>query len=147
MWRLVLMILTAFCALTATAGFVLLGPVGAPGWPIEYLEGTPFDSYLWPGVILLVAVGGTQLAAFVLLARRHGSAAFWAAVAGFAMVIWIIVEQLLWHVPDVSGAWITAPILQFAYSMIGLAELGCVLAMLGLFDGEHTRAAVGSRRG
>ena len=145
-WRLVLLILTAFCMLSAIAGFIYLGPVGTPGWSLEFLEGSPFDSYLWPSVILLVMVGGTQLLAFVLLLRRHASVAFWAAVAGYTMVIWIIAEQLLFHVPDVSGEWILLPVLQIVYSAVGLAELGCVLALLGLFDREHTRTAIGSER-
>lgn len=146
MWRVVLLVLTAFCVVSAIAGFLYLGPGGAAGWSTEFLEGSPFDSYLWPGVILLVVVGGTQLVAFVLLAMRRGSAPFWTAVAGFAMVIWIVVEQLLFHVPDVSGGWILLPVLQAAYSAIGLAELGCVLGMLGLFDRGHVRAVMRSRR-
>lgn len=90
-------------------------------------------------------VGGTQLLAFVHLLLRRASAAFWTAVAGFALVIWIIAEQLLFHVPDISGEWITLPILQIVYSAIGLAELGCVLALLGLFDRQHTRAVISRR--
>lgn len=146
MWRVVLLVLTAFCVVSAIAGFLYLGPGGAAGWSPEFLEGSPFDSYLWPGVILLVVVGGTQLVALVLLAMRHGSALFWTAVAGFAMVIWIIVEQLLFRAPDISGGWILLPVLQAVYSAIGLAELGCVLALLGLFDREHVRAAMRQRR-
>lgn len=145
MWRVVLLVLTAFCVVSAIAGFLYLGPGGAAGWSLEFLEGSPFDSYLWPGVILLVVVGGTQLLAFVLLVMRRGSAPFWTAVAGFAMVIWIVAEQLLFHVPDVSGGWILLPVLQVVYSAVGLAELGCVLALLGLFDREHTSAVMRAR--
>ena len=146
MWRVLLLIFTAFCAVSATAGFVYLSPGGAQAWPREFLKGTPFDSYLWPGIILLVVVGGTQLLAFVLLLLRRASAAFWTAVAGFAMVIWIIVEQLLFRVPDVSGEWILLPVLQIVYSAIGLAELGCLLVLLGLFDRRHTSAVVSRKR-
>lgn len=103
MWRVLLLILTAFCVVSAIAGFVYLGPGGAQGWSKDFLEGSPFGSYLWPGVILIAVVGGTQLLAFTLLSLRRTTAAFWTAVAGFAMVIWIIAEQLLFHVPDVGG--------------------------------------------
>lgn len=58
MWRVLLLVLTAFCVVSAIAGFLFLGPGGAVGWPLEFLEGTPFDSYLWPGLILLLVVGG-----------------------------------------------------------------------------------------
>lgn len=142
MWRRVLLVLTAFCVVSAVAGFLYLGPGGAEAFPLEFLDGSLFDSYLWPGVILLVVVGGTQLLAFVLLVRRRASAAFWAAVAGFALVIWIVAEQILFDVPNTSFAWAPMALLQVAYSGIGLAELGCVLALLGLFDSEHTSAAM-----
>jgi hypothetical protein len=145
-WRVLLLVLTAFCMVSAIAGFLFLGPGGAVGWPLEFLEGTPFDSYLWPGLILLLVVGGSQLLAFVLLAMRRTSAPVWTAVAGFAMVIWIIAEQLLFQVPDVSGDWILLPVLQVVYSAVGLAELGCVLALLGLFDRDHVRTVMHSRR-
>lgn len=140
MWRVLLLVLMGFGAVSAIAGFLFLGPGGAVGWPLDFLEGTPFDSYVWPAVILLVLVGGTQLLAFVLILRRRASALFWSAVAGFGMVIWIVAEQLLFHVPDVSGEWILLPILQVVYSALGLVELGCVLVLLGLFDPVHTRA-------
>ncbi|SEN68643.1 hypothetical protein [Cryobacterium luteum] len=90
-------------------------------------------------------VGGTQSVAFVLLLLRRASAPLWAAIAGFAMVIWIIAEQLLFYVPDVSGEWIALPILQIVYSAVGLAELGCVLALLGVFNREHTHAVIARR--
>ncbi len=85
MWRVLLLILTAFCIVSTIAGFVYLVPGGAQGWSRDLLEDTPFDSYLSPGIILLVVVGGTRLLAFVLLLLRRASAAFWTAVAGFAM--------------------------------------------------------------
>ncbi|WP_411733792.1 hypothetical protein [Paeniglutamicibacter sp.] len=100
---MLLLIFTGFCVVSAIAGFVYLGPRGAPGWRLDFLEGSPFESYLWPAIILFVVVGGTQLLAFVHLLLRRASAAFWTAVAGFALVIWIIAEQLLFHVPDISG--------------------------------------------
>ena len=131
---------------SAIAGFLFLGPGGAVGWPLEFLEGTSFDSYLWPGLILLLVVGGSQLLAFVLLAMRRASAPLWTAVAGFAMVIWIIAEQLLFRVPDVSGEWILLPVLQIVYSAIGLAELGCMLGLLGIFDRDHTTMVMRSSR-
>ena len=144
-WRVLLLILTGFCTVSAIVGFIALGPGGAEGWPLEFLEGSPFNSYLWPATILLIVVGGTQSVAFVLLLLRRASASLWAAITGFAMVIWIIAEQLLFHVPDVSGEWIALPILQIVYSAIGLAELGCVLALLGLFNRTHTRAVIARR--
>lgn len=145
MWRVLLLILSGFCTVSAIAGFIVLGPGGAKGWPLVFLGGSPFDSYVGPAIILLVVVGGTQFVAFVRLMLRRASASLWAAVAGFALVLWIIAEQLLFYVPDVSGEWIALPILQIIYSALGLAELGCVLSLLGLFDREHTQAVIARR--
>lgn len=146
MWRLGLLALTAFCTLSAIAGFIYLTVARAPGWSTDFLKGSPFRSYTWPGVILLTVVGGTQLLAFVLLLTRRPSGTFFAAVAGFAMVIWIIAEQLLFHVPEVRGQWLLLPVLQIVYAAVGLAELGCVMALLGIFEKSPTRAVLGPRR-
>lgn len=146
MWRALLLLLTGFCVLSAIAGFVYLGPGGAQGWPLEFLEGSPFNSYLWPAIILLAVVGGTQALAFVSLLLRRLTAPLWAAIAGFGMVIWIISEQLLFRVPDVSGEWMLLPSLQVLYSAAGLAELGCVLALLGLFDRGHVGEVISRKR-
>lgn len=151
MWRILLLALTAFSVVSAAAGFLYLGPAGAPGWPVEYLSGSPFTNYFWPAVILLVVVGGTQAAAFVLLLRRSGSALFWSAVAGYGMTIWILVEQFLFRVPDYDAEWVLVPVLQSLYAAVGLAELGCTLVLLGLFRPDTVRAALaagkyGSRR-
>lgn len=70
---LVLLILTAFCTLSAIAGFVYLTLARAPGWSPDCLQGSPSHSYEWPGVILLTVVGGTQLLAFVFSLSRRSS--------------------------------------------------------------------------
>ena len=49
------------------------------------LENAPFDSFLWPGLILVVVVGGTQTTAALTLLRRTRSALFWSAIAGLGM--------------------------------------------------------------
>jgi nucleotide-binding universal stress UspA family protein len=87
-----------FNALSAVAGGVLLiigglvGGSGGMGIPESVLDGTPFASFLWPGVILLIVVGGTQVAAVVLQLARAEWAPFAVAVAGFGLAIWMFVE-------------------------------------------------------
>ena len=138
MWRILLLILTALSTVSAAGGFWYLAPAGAPGMSATSLAGSPFDSYLWPGIILLVVVGGTQAAAFVLLLLRNGLAPLVTAVAAFAMLIWIVAETMLFSIPPEDPAWATMRILQIAYFAIGLAETGCVLALLGIFDRSVT---------
>ena len=82
-------------AVAALVGFVGLAFGGGMGLPPEWLDGSAFDSYVWPGVILGVLVGGTQAAA--LIAQWRGLAAAWGAhaAAGLVLLIWIFCELAL----------------------------------------------------
>lgn len=68
--RVVSMVLTAFVGLTAVGGGIALA-TGAEGnrFPLAWLEGTPFDSYLIPGLILAIVVGGSSVLAWAALWR------------------------------------------------------------------------------
>ena len=56
--------LLAFGALNAFAGGYY-GLSGAPGVPVEWLEGSPFSDYTVPSLILFIVVGGSLLIAAV----------------------------------------------------------------------------------
>jgi hypothetical protein len=57
------------------------------------------------------------------LLRGRPSSLPWSAVAGFAMIIWILVETVI-----VGGF----SLLQGLYFIVGVAELVLVLALLGI---------------
>lgn len=61
-----LLALTSFSALTAIGGGVGVLVTGL-GIPKSQLEGTPFDSFLVPGLLLAIAVGGSLATAAVSL--------------------------------------------------------------------------------
>ena len=89
--RRVLVILDAFLAFTAIAGGVgLLTGLIAP--PIADLEGSPFGTYVIPGLALLVLVGGGALAAAIMTVRRHRLASAASAGTGAMIVVFEIVE-------------------------------------------------------
>lgn len=127
--RTALMIATGFVAVTAVAGGAALvtGSV-APDLatvlspPAEYLAGSPFDSYLVPGLVLALVLGGVHLIAFLLLARRRPRALLATVVAGYAAVIWIVVQMTI----------IPFSVLQAIYVAAGLLEIGLVLLALGV---------------
>ena len=52
--------------LLALAGGIYL-LAGAPRLSKEWLRNTPFKSYAWPGLVVVVLVGGSLIAAAVLL--------------------------------------------------------------------------------
>jgi len=92
--RLALGGLLGFGALNAFAGGYY-GMAGAENVPLEWLEGTPFDDYFVPSLILFVAVGGTfAFAAAAVLAKwRIGRAA--AFTAGGVVLLWLAVETAM----------------------------------------------------
>jgi len=133
--RITLMVATGFVAVTALAGGTALvvgslapdlATVLSP--PAEYLEGSPFGSYLVPGLVLGLVLGGVHLVAFVLLARRHPRALLAAVVAGYAAVIWIVVQMTI----------IPFSPLQAVYVVMGLVEIGLVLLALGILRPDRT---------
>jgi hypothetical protein len=89
--RAALGVATGFLGLTAVAGGIgiLLGRMGLSD---EDLAGSPFDSYLIPGLALLIVVGGAALLATLALLRRHPLAAPAAVVAGSTIVVFEVVQ-------------------------------------------------------
>jgi hypothetical protein len=83
--------LELFVAVNAVAGSIYLFG-GAPDWPGEWLQRTPFESWLIPGLILLVAVGGSMVAAAWTAWRRPELGASAAMIAGVVLLVWISVE-------------------------------------------------------
>jgi hypothetical protein len=107
------------CLIGAVMGVALNGgPI-----PTAFLAGTPFDSYLVPGLILGLVVGGTQLVAVIMFQRNRAASLVWCVVAGFGMMTWIFLEIAI--IKQYS-------FLQSIYFGLGVAELTLVLALLGI---------------
>src|SRR4051794_11803542 len=101
LWLRSLLVLQALVGLTALAGggaLILgtinsrLGTVLTP--PVVYLEGSPFSSYLLPGLLLAVVVGGTQICAFVMGLTRNPFGLPAAAAAAIGLLIWVFVQMM-----------------------------------------------------
>lgn len=131
--RTALLCLQAFVGVTAVAGggALMIGSLD-PGLATaitpspEYLRGSPFSSYLVPGAVLAIVLGGVHLLSFAWLLRRQRWALLAAAVAAFDTLIWIFVQMII----------IPFSVLQAVYFTAGLAEVGFLLLLLGV-----TRAA------
>ncbi len=117
--RITARLLHGFVALTATGGGLALA-TGIDPFPLAWLEGTPFASYLVPGLLLTIAVGGSATSASVLLARRHPDAWLAAALASALLTGWIAVEMAILRQPT------TPTSIELLYLAIGLT--GLVLA-------------------
>jgi len=122
--RATLLVLLWFGAVSALAGAALGVAFNGAGVPLEYLEGTPFTSFVIPALILGVVVGGTQGLAAVLVQRWHARRWLAASIAGFGMIIWIVVELAI-----TGYFW-----LQALYFALGVGEVLLVLVLLGVLS-------------
>ena len=129
--RVALLSLQAFVAITALLGgsALIIGSV-VPGLrsvlvpPDDYLAGSPFSSYLVPGVLLIVLVSALHAVGFWALKSGSRWATLLAATGGFACLIWIAVQMIF----------IPFSFLQALYFAIGLAEVGLTMVLLGILD-------------
>lgn len=129
--RMTLLIVQAFVAVTALAGGLALvvgsidpalASVLIP--PGTYLEGSPFRSYLVPGLLLIVLVAGVHALAFVAVLTDSRCKNMLSAAGGFACAIWIFVQMI----------YIPFSFLQALYFVIGVVELALTMVVLGIVD-------------
>jgi hypothetical protein len=89
-----LLALELFVAFWAFAGGIgLMG--GGLDLSREWLDGTPFNDYFIPGLILFVVVGGSMLAASLAVWSRNTFAGPASLVVGSILLIWITVQVVL----------------------------------------------------
>ncbi|MDD7967970.1 hypothetical protein [Actinomycetospora lemnae] len=92
--RRVLVLLEGLLGASAVYGGIGL-LTGTLGMSDAWLAGTPFTSWRWPGIALLLVVAVPMLAAAVLELRRHHLAPSASVVAGVLQVGWIAVQLLV----------------------------------------------------
>ncbi len=111
MARYLAILFSGFLALTAIPGGVaLIAGIGAP--PRGLLAGTPFSSFVVPGFVLLLVVGGGAGASAMLTLRRHRLASFASLGTGLIIMTFEFVEVLTIGTP--TGAGLVMQILYFA---------------------------------
>lgn len=119
--RIGLQIVAWFSLVSALAGMAGLTLGGGMGLPREWIEGSVFSSYLWPGVILGVVVGGAQALALAAQYARFDLAWGLHAAAGLVMMIWIFVEialMLVWS--PLHGIYFATGLVQVVIAVLAL---------------------------
>ncbi len=97
--RILLGVLLAFLALNAWAGgFYAMS--GAPGVPVEWLSGSPFEDYFVPGLVLFFGLGGTFLLASLAVFTNWRFAPHVAGLSAALLVAWLVVQ--VWIIGIVS---------------------------------------------
>jgi hypothetical protein len=113
-WGRILLVLFFFIGLGAIAGSIGVMKNFMP-FPEVWLQGTPFHSYFFPGLILCLVVGGSQLVAAFILVWRDSAARVASLIAGLVLTGWMAGELAL--------IGFQAPI-QVFFITIGLLEVG-----------------------
>jgi hypothetical protein len=126
----VLMVLEVLLAVGAYGGAVMMTLVQPDDFlPPEWLAGMPFDSWVLPGVGLLVANGIVPTIALLGEARRRPWAAFAHIAVGGVLVGWIVLQLV------VIGY--VAPVFQVGYLALGVAILALALPVLTVDRGAR----------
>ncbi|MGZ8740281.1 MAG: hypothetical protein ACXWZ8_06765 [Gaiellaceae bacterium] len=102
--RWLLIVIAVVVAANAVGG-AIWGLNGARDVPREWLDGTPFDSYVVPSLILLLAIGGGMGVAAAALLVDHRLAPELSIGAGCILMGWIVV-QVLMIAPNGGVSWL-----------------------------------------
>ncbi len=89
------------------------GMAGAEGIPLEWLQGSPFQSYFLPSLILFVVVGGSFLFAAIAVFRRTRFARTAVTCSVGIVLVWLAVQVLIigyvsWLQPAIAIAGLLA---------------------------------------
>jgi hypothetical protein len=120
--RIVLAIFEGFGALTAIAGGIAL-MLGEIKFPLAWLQGTPFNDYTIPGLVLFLVVGGGMLLAVATVFLQREGAVLNSMMVGLFMMAFEVVEVA--SIDSKAGeALAMALLLQVFYFVLGLAIFG-----------------------
>jgi hypothetical protein len=114
---------------------LMLGPRGEIlPLPLSALQGSPFESYLVPGLILFSILGLGPLVAAFLVWRRNDLAPLAAFIAGVALLIWVAVQIAI-------IGYSNNPPLQPLYLLLGAALTAVGLGWLVRASSRHRLAS------
>jgi hypothetical protein len=118
-------VLETFLGLGAMAGGapLILAPDGhLLGMPTKMLAGSPFHTYLVPGILLFTVIGLAPMLVAAITVRHHPLAPLAAVAVGLTLIVWISVEMVILNGPG-SLAWALYLVLGSAIAAIGIAWL------------------------
>lgn len=118
MLRIILILLEVFLALTAFYGGWLL--VARPDGSLlqlslDMIARTPFKNYFFPGLVLMLLVGGSAFLAAILVMVKHNYARKFVLFSSLMLGGWIVGQLFL--------VGLVNPSLQFGYLTLSVALL------------------------
>jgi hypothetical protein len=96
--RVLLIVLHLFIGLSAfgAAQALVLDPSGsAMTFDVEWLRGSPFPDYRFPGLFLAFVIGGTNLGSAFALAKNMPFGALLSLASGLLLVAWVSIQWLI----------------------------------------------------
>ena len=71
-----------------------------------------FQDFIWSGIVLLLVNGVTNTVAFILLAKKHQLGALAGLASGIILMLWILVEYLIFGFNFLSNIYLAFGFLQ-----------------------------------
>jgi len=71
-----------------------------------------FQNFIWSGIVLLIVNGLTNTVAFILLIKKHPYAAIASIACGVILMLWILVEYLIFGFNFLSNIYLAFGLLQ-----------------------------------
>lgn len=71
-----------------------------------------FQNFIWSGIVLLLVNGVTNTVAFILLAKKHQLGALAGLASGIILMLWILVEYLIFGFNFLSNIYLAFGFLQ-----------------------------------
>jgi hypothetical protein len=100
-----LLLLTAINATVAGMLFIIDPSGDKMGMSVSYIKDSPFNSYLIPGIILLIVNGLLNFIAAYFVFEKKPFASFWVIIQGILLSGWIVIQVIM--VKDISMLHIT----------------------------------------
>jgi hypothetical protein len=88
-------ILLSVAATGAGQAFVRDPSGGTMGMSANWLQGSPFPDYRFPGIFLAVVIGGANAASALLLLKRHPFSPAASLSTGLLMVGWLAIQTAI----------------------------------------------------
>ncbi|WP_319756480.1 hypothetical protein [uncultured Sphaerochaeta sp.] len=95
--RIILLLINFIVGLGALAGgyACLIDPVTPLGATTEMLQGSPFSTFLIPGIVLFGLFGVGNLLCAIFLLKQYNYLGYVAGLLGGSMIVWIVVQVLI----------------------------------------------------
>ncbi|MHC5248612.1 hypothetical protein [Enterococcus sp. LJL90] len=104
------------------------GAAESMGLTAEALKNSPFQTFLIPGLFLLLVLSGGNLVNGLLFLKKQASAVFFAVLMGGILMLWIIIQCLmLWSVTPLHVIFFFVGAIQFSSALYLLLTLKCKL--------------------